>query len=99
MIYIDGSIAQSVPEHPKRENIFSVSSAYGDAYLFQVYLCNISCKITVYNINWIYTSCINYMFYGIHVGYMYVYMYVWIESSDFVYYKDHDSRAPLPNNH
>ena len=39
------------------------------------------------------------MFYGIHVGYMYVYMYVWIESSDFVYYKDHDSRAPLPNNH
>lgn len=37
MIYIDGSIAQSVPEHPKRENIFSVSSSYGDAYLFQVW--------------------------------------------------------------
>jgi len=36
MIYIDGSIAQSVPEHPRRDNIFSISSAYGDAYLFQV---------------------------------------------------------------
>jgi len=36
IIYIDGSIAQSVPEHPRRDNIFSISSAYGDAYLFQV---------------------------------------------------------------
>ena len=72
MIYIDGSIAQSVPEHPKRENIFSVSSAYGDAYLFQVSIYDVSCKIAMYNINWIYISCMNYMLYSIHVGYMYV---------------------------
>ena len=32
---IEGGIAQAVPEHPKRENIFSLSSAFGDAYLFQ----------------------------------------------------------------
>lgn len=33
---IEGGIAQAVPEHPKRENIFSLSTAFGDAYLFQV---------------------------------------------------------------
>lgn len=33
---IEGGIAQAVPEHPKRENIFSLSTACGDAYLFQV---------------------------------------------------------------
>eukprot|EP00106_Octopus_bimaculoides_P006780 XP_014774222.1 PREDICTED: protein still life, isoform SIF type 1-like isoform X6 [Octopus bimaculoides] len=32
---IEGGIAQAVPEHPKRENIFSLSTAFGDAYLFQ----------------------------------------------------------------
>ena len=35
---IEGGIAQAVPEHPKRENIFSLSTAFGDAYLFQVIL-------------------------------------------------------------
>ena len=33
---IEGGIAQAVPEHPKRDNIFSLSTAFGDAYLFQV---------------------------------------------------------------
>ena len=33
---IEGSIAQAVPEHPKRELIFALSTAFGDAYLFQV---------------------------------------------------------------
>ena len=35
---IEGGIAQAVPEHPKRDNIFSLSTAFGDAYLFQVSL-------------------------------------------------------------
>lgn len=33
---VEGGLAQAVPEHPKRENIFSLSTAFGDAYLFQV---------------------------------------------------------------
>ncbi|PVD27952.1 hypothetical protein C0Q70_10528 [Pomacea canaliculata] len=35
ILVIEGGIAQAVPEHPKRENIFSLSTACGDAYLFQ----------------------------------------------------------------
>lgn len=35
VLVIEGGIAQAVPEHPKRENIFSLSTAFGDAYLFQ----------------------------------------------------------------
>ncbi|KAK3098133.1 hypothetical protein FSP39_016489 [Pinctada imbricata] len=35
ILVIEGGIAQAVPEHPKRENIFSLSTAFGDAYLFQ----------------------------------------------------------------
>ena len=33
---VESGIAQSLPEHPKRENIFAVSTTFGDAYLFQV---------------------------------------------------------------
>ena len=33
---IEGAIAQALPEHPKKEFIFSLSTAFGDAYLFQV---------------------------------------------------------------
>lgn len=36
MVAVEGCVAQSLPEHPKREYIFSMSSVYGDAYLFQV---------------------------------------------------------------
>ncbi|XP_060603385.1 protein still life, isoform SIF type 1-like isoform X2 [Ruditapes philippinarum] len=35
MLVIEGGISQAVPEHPKRDNIFSLSTAFGDAYLFQ----------------------------------------------------------------
>ncbi|CAG5121636.1 unnamed protein product, partial [Candidula unifasciata] len=35
ILVIEGGISQAVPEHPKRENIFSLSTACGDAYLFQ----------------------------------------------------------------
>lgn len=35
LLVIEGGIAQAVPEHPKRDNIFSLSTAFGDAYLFQ----------------------------------------------------------------
>ncbi|KAL4624054.1 T-lymphoma invasion and metastasis-inducing protein 2 isoform X1 [Arapaima gigas] len=31
----EDSIVQSVPEHPKKENVFCLSNAYGDVYLFQ----------------------------------------------------------------
>ena len=32
---VEGSIAQAVPEHTKRDNIFCLSTAFGDAYLLQ----------------------------------------------------------------
>lgn len=32
----EDSIVQAVPEHPKKENVFCLSNAYGDVYLFQV---------------------------------------------------------------
>lgn len=31
----EDSVAQAVPEHPKRENVFCLSNTYGDVYLFQ----------------------------------------------------------------
>lgn len=36
LIIVDGSIMQAIPEHPKRDFIFCLSTAFGDAYLFQV---------------------------------------------------------------
>ena len=36
LIIVDGSIMQSIPEHPKGDFIFCLSTAFGDAYLFQV---------------------------------------------------------------
>lgn len=35
LIIIDGAIMQPIPEHPKRDHIFCLSTAFGDAYLFQ----------------------------------------------------------------
>lgn len=35
LIIIDGCIMQPIPEHPKRDFIFCLSTAFGDAYLFQ----------------------------------------------------------------
>ena len=36
LIIVDGAIMQPIPEHPKRDFIFCLSAAFGDAYLFQV---------------------------------------------------------------
>lgn len=35
LIIIEGAIAQPIPEHPKRDHIFCLSTTFGDAYLFQ----------------------------------------------------------------
>lgn len=35
VIIIESGMAQPVPEHPKRENIIALTTAFGDAYLFQ----------------------------------------------------------------
>ncbi|KAJ8270969.1 hypothetical protein GJAV_G00121300 [Gymnothorax javanicus] len=34
-LFAEDSIVQAVPEHPKKENVFCLSNAYGDVYLFQ----------------------------------------------------------------
>ncbi|XP_048830750.1 rho guanine nucleotide exchange factor TIAM2 isoform X2 [Brienomyrus brachyistius] len=34
-LFAEDSIVQSVPEHPKKENVFCLSNSYGDVYLFQ----------------------------------------------------------------
>lgn len=35
LIIVDGAIMQPIPEHPRRDYIFCLSTAFGDAYLFQ----------------------------------------------------------------
>uniref|UniRef100_A0A672PXP9 TIAM Rac1 associated GEF 2 n=1 Tax=Sinocyclocheilus grahami TaxID=75366 RepID=A0A672PXP9_SINGR len=34
-ILAEDGVVQAVPEHPKKENVFCLSNAYGDVYLFQ----------------------------------------------------------------
>ncbi|XP_072554855.1 rho guanine nucleotide exchange factor TIAM2 isoform X1 [Paramormyrops kingsleyae] len=34
-LFAEDSVVQSVPEHPKKENVFCLSNSYGDVYLFQ----------------------------------------------------------------
>ena len=43
LIIVDGAIMQPIPEHPKRDYIFCLSTAFGDAYLFQA-PCQVSIK-------------------------------------------------------
>lgn len=38
-LFAEDSIVQSVPEHPKKENVFCLSNSFGDVYLFQVRGC------------------------------------------------------------
>ncbi|XP_037081042.1 protein still life, isoforms C/SIF type 2-like [Pollicipes pollicipes] len=53
LIIVDGAIMQSIPEHPKREYIFCLSTAFGDAYLFQA-----PCQVELENwINSIHSAC------------------------------------------
>ncbi|XP_041463268.1 T-lymphoma invasion and metastasis-inducing protein 2-like isoform X2 [Lytechinus variegatus] len=35
ILVVEDGLAQAVPEHPKRDNIFCLSTAFGDAYLLQ----------------------------------------------------------------
>ncbi|XP_045044861.2 rho guanine nucleotide exchange factor TIAM2 isoform X1 [Desmodus rotundus] len=34
-LFAEDSIVQSIPEHPKKENVFCLSNSFGDVYLFQ----------------------------------------------------------------
>ena len=53
LILIDNSVAQPIPEHPKRYNVFCLSTAIGDAYLFQA-----PCENELNNwINAIHSAC------------------------------------------
>lgn len=53
LIIIDGAIMQPIPEHPKRDFIFCLSTAFGDAYLFQA-----PCQVELENwIGAIHNSC------------------------------------------
>ncbi|XP_023941483.2 protein still life, isoforms C/SIF type 2 isoform X11 [Bicyclus anynana] len=53
LIIVDGAIMQPIPEHPKRDHIFCLSTAFGDAYLFQA-----PCQIELENwVNSIHSAC------------------------------------------
>ncbi|XP_037046728.1 protein still life, isoform SIF type 1 isoform X5 [Bradysia coprophila] len=53
LIIVDGAIMQSIPEHPKRDYIFCLSTAFGDAYLFQA-----PCQVELENwVNSIHSAC------------------------------------------
>ncbi|XP_035224878.1 protein still life, isoform SIF type 1-like isoform X3 [Stegodyphus dumicola] len=53
LIIVDGAIMQPIPEHPKRDYIFCLSTAFGDAYLFQA-----PCHVELENwINSIHCAC------------------------------------------
>lgn len=34
LIFVDDCLVQAVPEHPRRDNVFCLSTSFGDAYLF-----------------------------------------------------------------
>ncbi|XP_042906310.1 protein still life, isoform SIF type 1 isoform X4 [Parasteatoda tepidariorum] len=53
LIIVDGAIMQPIPEHPKRDFIFCLSTAFGDAYLFQA-----PCQVELETwINSIHSAC------------------------------------------
>lgn len=51
LIIVDGAIMQPIPEHPKRDYIFCLSTAFGDAYLFQA-----PCQVIILSFNLVSTS-------------------------------------------
>ncbi|XP_037932766.1 protein still life, isoforms C/SIF type 2-like [Teleopsis dalmanni] len=51
LIIVDGAIMQPIPEHPKRDYIFCLSTAFGDAYLFQA-----PCQVSTLQSNTQYTQ-------------------------------------------
>ncbi|XP_017756918.1 PREDICTED: protein still life, isoform SIF type 1 isoform X2 [Eufriesea mexicana] len=53
LIIVDGAIMQPIPEHPRRDYIFCLSTAFGDAYLFQA-----PCQMELENwVNSIHSAC------------------------------------------
>ncbi|KAL9903951.1 guanine nucleotide exchange factor still life isoform 1-T1 [Glossina fuscipes fuscipes] len=53
LIIVDGAIMQPIPEHPRRDYIFCLSTAFGDAYLFQA-----PCQVELENwVNSIHSAC------------------------------------------
>lgn len=38
-VWVENSIVQAVPEHPKKDFVFCLSNSLGDAFLFQVGFC------------------------------------------------------------
>lgn len=46
-LFAEDSIVQSVPEHPKKENVFCLSNSFGDVYLFQVTIISILYDICI----------------------------------------------------
>ncbi|GAB6032814.1 hypothetical protein CHUAL_012017 [Chamberlinius hualienensis] len=53
LIIVDGAIMQPIPEHPKRDYIFCLSTAFGDAYLFQA-----PCQVELENwVNSTHSAC------------------------------------------
>lgn len=47
LIIVDGAIMQPIPEHPRRDYIFCLSTAFGDAYLFQAPCQVCECELTL----------------------------------------------------
>lgn len=45
LIIVDGAIMQPIPEHPKRDYIFCLITAFGDAYLFQA-----PCQVSTFDL-------------------------------------------------
>ncbi|XP_011865977.1 PREDICTED: protein still life, isoform SIF type 1 isoform X1 [Vollenhovia emeryi] len=53
LIIVDGAIMQPIPEHPRRDYVFCLSTAFGDAYLFQA-----PCQVELENwVNSIHSAC------------------------------------------
>ncbi|XP_063981634.1 protein still life, isoform SIF type 1 isoform X1 [Diachasmimorpha longicaudata] len=53
LIIVDGAIMQPIPEHPKKDHVFCLSTAFGDAYLFQA-----PCQVELENwVNSIHSAC------------------------------------------
>lgn len=52
LIIVDGAIMQPIPEHPKRDYIFCLSTAFGDAYLFQVGKLKIETIQNIFNLTY-----------------------------------------------
>lgn len=40
-VWVENSIVQAVPEHPKKDFVFCLSNSLGDAFLFQVGFCRV----------------------------------------------------------